>query len=764
MGLARGQTMVMQLQKRAGADADANLEAPGATGAGGGKLAGMKGQLAGLGYAEQAALLAPAGNAPVQKKDGGGAGEAEAVFDKFALSDEVRALFVELAATDDPACQEELVNTLHQDHGVPQAIIAGVLKANEKFWPKAYQAVRKGSWSQTNLDASGAIKSTFTADGKGFGWDAATWSLDGSVKDQKVTYTDKDDHWTAVASVKDQKVTVDHADDNWSAVASVKDQSVTYTDEDDHWSATAGYKDKAFLAGKMGEEGGPQHQGRLEMGFKDGGSAAAKYGYKDEKQTLDAKAGFAGGKVSADGKRVLVGEDGVTTTVLADAAYKKGQLEAGGGWKQASGDGKKAPVESTELSGRVKLGEQKGGSLDAKVVREGYSATANADVLATASATTVKGGGTVVLGGKKAPKDGDTTQVTLKATGSHTDKKDGEGTTQVHVSGGLVKGDASAKAAYDYKGQGGYAVHSVSAEVADSWDLDEAAKEKLTLKMLGVANIKSQPGAVDTFEVKGVGQWVKGEGDGAKALEFSVAAGKTDDLMKATGSSGETKLPGIGAGYYGRFDASGKSGKHSASGSLGFGGGDGGMLAAAKGQYAYGDKAKVNAYAAAAKSDGDLAAFLKVTGEFAASKDIKLSAGGEYKLTPGNPQYEALWKTYVGMGYNIQKGMDLTLKLGVADNGEHVAFVPEVEFMWAKKLDFKAVGVFGSNLTPTAAGIVDFGPASIFAGVGDMSNLTMAGHGGMMPGAGPDVLRTGGMGAEPFVGVKIDLLKLFRKK
>ncbi len=352
------------------------------------------------GYAAQNAALKPAASAEPPK------------FDQWKLSPEVQVLFVELAKTEDPKALEALMNALVKTHNVPKATVEAVVASNRGFFSKTWGAIRGGSWHTLSTDATGKATLEFKADGKGIGWDAATWALSGDFKDKSLTYTDKDDGWKAKGGYDDRGyVTVTTGAD--------PKQQTTYHAE--------GGKDGGG-ARVTHTNGDTTTTGAADVTMKDGqNTATGTYtATEGDKKSLTASGkalwgttvGAEGSYATKDGDRGLALNGGVTktgdtttatggvtttagkqsTAVTGSLAHSDKQNTASGSVVRKDGDN------STTVDGQVLVGGQTGG-------RAHYNRTDGKNSTDLKAGAVVSGGQTTIDGAVARTNEGGTTSV-----------------------------------------------------------------------------------------------------------------------------------------------------------------------------------------------------------------------------------------------------------------------------------------------------------------------------------------------------------------
>lgn len=445
----------------------------------------------GQGYDAQKAALKPAPAEPPK-------------FDQWKLTPEVQALFVSLAKTEDAKVIEATMNALVKTHGVPKSTVEGVIAANKGFFARTAGAIKAGSWHTVSTDEQGNITLEFKADGKGIGWDAATWSLQGDIKDKSITYTDKDDGWKAKGGYDDRGyVTVttgkDPKDASTYHVEGGKDgggAAYTRTQGDKTTTATGDFTTKdgqnTVSAGYGTTEGEDKSRKVGAKGFWGTRTGAeATYDQKDGDKGLSANAGFVregdtntatAGVTRTDGKKSTAvngtftnsptgntATAGVTrtdgdksTAVTGSFANSPTQNTATAGVTRKDGD------KSTTVDGSVLVGDQSGGRLHVNRTDGKNSTDVKGGVVVTEGQTTADAA--VV----RKTKDGSTS---VSGTGWVGDKTGGQ--VAVGVDNKERKVDVSADASRTVADNGGTVTQAGgSVAVTRKAELDENGKPK----------------------------------------------------------------------------------------------------------------------------------------------------------------------------------------------------------------------------------------------------------------------------------------------
>ena len=821
-----------------------------------------------------AATSVPAGGYDAQRaalKPAGASKDASPKFDMWKLTPEVQALFTQLGKIEDPKAVEPILNSLVKDHGVPKDVVQGVIASNQSFFGKVQGAIKSGSWHTVSTDEKGNPTLEFKADGKGIGWDAAAWSLQGDINGKSLTYTDKDDGWKAQAAYDDRgKVTVtkgtDPKDQSAYHVEGGKDgggasyrrvesgtttkASGDVTVKDGNGTATANYSratettstdvaghgywgdkvggDVAFaskdgdktraangsfirkgdqntaMAGvTIGDKGkstsvtgtalvGPQTGGSVKAVrtkgeksttlngsiVKEAGQNTASAGVtrteKDKSTSVKGTALF--GPKTGGSAAVVRTEGEKSTAVNGSFVNEAGQNTATAGMTQSSKDA------TTSVAGTAWAGPKTGGKVDATVDRKGYKVDGSVDASRTRSDTeTVTEAGASGTFTKKAgtndagEKNGDDVVVTVNARGKKTQSQGGDQATNLKLGGSVASGSTSADATYETEGgqKGGqsYRFHDVTTNFGKTWDLDSKLKEGFKLNLGGhlrLSDVKGEDVAA-TGDLRGT--WYKGDGDGKKELTFRLFGGQ-DQL--STFSNLAHTTPGMlgdakGTGQFGHLATQYKGDGYTLNGDATLGHTNDVTLGGAHLGAAKDDVWKLDAYASFAKRDSGTATMFRMNGEFAATSNLKLDAGGSYSFTPGTPEHQKLWEIHAGAGYQIDNKQSLTLRMGVAGDGSQLYYVPEIMYKHDGKFTASAMAVLGRQGTNSVGAKLKLDKPDItfFAGYGNAQHMMnpYAGNAGMaMPNMGSsDVMGRGNGQAGGFVGVQWNALPTLQK-
>lgn len=766
------------------------------------------------GYDAQAAALRPA-PPTVQKKKGG---ESDR-FDPWKLSPEVKTLFVELGQTEDSARVEQIMNELTAaPHSVPKATVQQVIAANQGFFSKTWDAIKGGSWHTASTDEQGNITSIFKLDGKGLGWDNPTWSFDANFKDAGATYRDKDDNWHVTGGYKDKVGTVSGAAGTkeeglhtWKVTGGKSGGTAAYSHQEGE-TVRSGKAGVALADGQTTVNGSYDRKdkdssthvgGKVLVGDKTGASGV--YRTTEGKDSREIKGGYVHteGQHTVDGAYVRKTEGGSTAVtgqaLVGDKTggsgtyrvvegketteYKAGHVLTGEQHTTNVGYSRKDEKSSESVSGQVFSGPKTGASGVGTVEREGYGVTIKGDGTETINGdkTTTTAGGSVVYtdkpekDAKGKPKEGDGFQIRASGRVTRTENEaSGDGSTKVEVAGGVTSGKSDTNVGYTgltgTRGGVGFNVHEFRTDWSNQWDLDEAAKEGLSLKIGGNLRLTDKEGEENTYTGDLTGRWFKGKGDDSQELKFRLLGGydSIGNIGKLSHATSDMLGGDQGYGHFAHGAATFRDGKKQYGLDMTYGQTPTTSLVGGHFGYQNGDEHKFDLYASMAKSDAATATLLKGTGEFALRKNLTLTAGGQYTMKPGEDGYNELWHVYSGLDLNLRKGMDLTLKMGVASNGENIYYVPEAMFELEKKFSVGAMAAITPGGQTTVGGklSIDKANLTIFGGYGDMGAITnpYQGNSGMqMPGLDSRDAMRHDLGGGGFIGVQWNALPTLKK-
>ena len=176
---------------------------------------------------------------------------------------------------------------------------------------------------------------------------------------------------------------------------------------------------------------------------------------------------------------------------------------------------------------------------------------------------------------------------------------------------------------------------------------------------------------------------------------------------------------------------------------------------------------ELNLHAGLALQDDTYAALIRTNNKFALNKNMSLGVGGQIILKPSDDGHQEIWHAYSNLGYKLDKDKSLTLSMGIADNGEHISYIPGIMFSQDNKHTAQLLANIqgsGGNNTYGAKYTHEKSGVSVFGGYGDFNALSnpYPGNSGMnMPIGADDSFSYNNDGA--FIGVQVDAIKLFKK-
>ena len=308
--------------------------------------------------------------------------------------------------------------------------------------------------------------------------------------------------------------------------------------------------------------------------------------------------------------------------------------------------------------------------------------------------------------------------------------------------------------------------HSIAASGERTFTLDDKGKEALTLGAYGETRFDDDPKSDATYRAGATLGW----SDGSKTpttMEAGITVGRDAVGKVATEAGLKPEMVGDDktAAEFARVDIRGASSTRSAEAEVLTAASDNTTLGAIRGSYNEGDSAKVSILAGMAKKNDNVQALLQTTNNFVLGGNYKLDVGAELQLKPGDDGHDALWQAYAGLGVPLRRDMTLTLRMGVGDDGERLAYVPEIMFDIPKKLGVQVMGRFGSGLDASVAARVDLKTLGLglYGGYGDPAALAHGPQGGMnIPAVDDARALSGNLGGQGYVMMTSDLLGLFR--
>ena len=726
-------------------------------------------------------------------------GTDKPTFDMFALSDEAKALFVELRGADKKRT-EAIMKELTGTQKVPKKLVEAVLEANKPWYGTTWGAIKGGSWHTVGTDKDGNITHEFKLDSKGLGWENVGHKVVADVKKKSVEYQNKKGEWGVKAGY-DKRGTVDVNKGN------KKDGLHNVHVEGGGDGGALGYKHT---------KGDETHEGKAGVTAKDGNTAATgSYTHtkgKDSEtytggvtvakdKTLDVKAGYNeknadGSALGVDGNYQKKGDDntiggtvkttdkdGTTDTITGKTVVGGATTRVQGGYTtvETKGDNK---GDKTAISGGGSVGEKSGGDASLELQRKGYGLTSSVDAYKTekdgTTTTNVGGKGALTLKPRttkdkdgKEKVEGKPVTVNIEARVKNTDKQGGDSTTNTTLGGGIKAGGTAANVKYEgERGStgGGYQVDKITTDFKQSFDLDKETKEKLSLGLGGYLRLTDKTDEMSTYRGTLTGDWSKGKGDGLREFNFKLQGGheKMADWSKLTHAHSSQLGDDKGYGHFGAASLGYGHGKHKLALDGALGKTDNTTVGGGHLGYKYGDKHEADFFASVAEQNGEMSTYLKLTSKFSLTDGLSLSSGGFYLAKPGTPEHDQLWGIHAGLGIALKKDMDLTLKMGVAGNGKTIYYVPEAMYNWKDKVGVGVIGNIGSDGTYGVGGKVNIPKAnlSIIGGYGsmDMLNNPYMGNAGMKlgPGTGADYMGTG-QPAGGFIGVQWNALPTIKK-
>lgn len=349
-----------------------------------------------------------------------------------------------------------------------------------------------------------------------------------------------------------------------------------------------------------------------------------------------------------------------------------------------------------------------------------------------------KGDASLTVGIPKGPGEkGEKLTVTTTAKGSETETRSTETEPPKTV---LVRGGSVTVATPDTNvnvdvtntdkiaGEEAETENKVNASASHTITLSAKDKEKLTLSADTQVVTTDKPDGEDTFRAGAKASWTKGK-DKSKR-EVTVGAFGGMDTPAQIAKEGELPADLVAGdkavGNFGGVDAKVVIDEHEVGAKVVVGSTDETTVASLKAYYNKTNGMKLSLLAGMAEKNDNIGALLRTTNSFVLAKGYDLKVGAQLKLLPGDDGYDKLWHAYAGLGIPLPDKMSLTLTMGLSDDGQQIAYVPEVMFDIPEKLGVHVLGRFGQDIDPTVAAKIEFRKLglSFYGGYGDPTAVT----------------------------------------
>jgi hypothetical protein len=439
--------------------------------------------------------------------------------------------------------------------------------------------------------------------------------------------------------------------------------------------------------------------------------------------------------------------------------------------------------ESTDVTTTVHTGKREGGDARVKVKRKDYDLNVGADgsqTVADGTTTTTAGGDASYThrppgeDGKPA-QPGDIVNVNVRARVTNTEKENGDGNTNVSVGGGVKAGSATADASYSNDrgtaGGQGYRVDDIRASIGNGWSLSDGAFDKMSLKLGGHLRLSDKAGESDIYTGDLSGVFSRGKKDSRREFSFRLHGGQEKFSTIQTLGHGHKDMlnnPDSGYGHFGHMKLGYGHGKDQYTLDGTYGATENTSLLGGHLGWARGKEHSVDLYAAMARQDDQVGTLFRATSKFALSEKLTLKSGGSLLYKTTDEGYDRLWSIYSGLGINLRKGMDLTLKMGVAGDGQSMYYVPEAMYEWKDKFSVSAMANISSSGDVGVGGKLAIPKAdlTIFGGYGDpamMMNPYRGNSGMSMPSMEGDKYLGTGNPHSGYIGLSWDAMPTLRK-
>jgi hypothetical protein len=665
-------------------------------------------------------------------------------FDQWDLTPEVRALMLQVAQCKDRDQLKGLMEALEKQ-GVPKSLVEDVMTGQKSLFGKAWHLINGGKLSQATLGKDGQIDNTFKLDGKGIGWDNAK-----------------------------QGASVDWSDGG----------KATYVNRDKNINVDTGYSAKNKTAhAKVVVGDGKEDAKHTAAAKAHGGGGEASYQRVLKDEVHEGSASFRAEDGSYDGKASYMHKDGKTSEKYS-AAAKHEDGKGGVITLNAAHTGGKSGKEKTSGKLEALYGETVGARSELDMARKAFTLKSklNGSYADNDQGTSTKigGSGDLLLRGKDAKSKKDDVKLGINGaytgtddavSGAKLDRFEGGastafGNSSIKIGGNTERGQLGNKA---------YAAHGWDTKLSQGFGLDKAKGQRLDTRLSGGMSMTDKPGDFDSWRAGLGATYTSSKKKGAFSLAGDVSGGQASgqDIRKNIGLPGT--VPVGGSGSFLDLDTKTKWGGNTLTGGLSLGQSDGFDMGGFNLGY---DHKKANGksnfmanVSGAGVTNGNLAGgMLSGDMNWKPSDKWSLGAGGSYKSLPSQSGQQTSWNAQASVGYNWAKDGGLTMKGGVAGNGDDTRFIPELNLKSGKNIDASVMGAFGKQTPATVGGKLKLpGGLSLFGGYGDMTALDKPyeGNAGMSlaPNFGDDSVgwSGGSGGSQAFVGATWDMLETARK-